>query len=399
MNKQLMFSMDGRITDKVEMAIQRLKSFEPPDGYYVAFSGGKDSQCVYHLCKMAGVKFDAHYAVTSVDPPELVRFIRENYPDVAWERQHDKDGKPITMWSLIASHTLPPTRKVRYCCAQLKEPGGEGRIVVTGVRWAESSNRRHTHGVAGFRGKPKQTQKLADDMGADYKLNKHGDVIMNDDNDVNRRMVEQCYRTRKTMVNPIVDWTDEDVWDFLNGNGIEHCCLYDEGFTRLGCIGCPLSGSKNMIRDFERWPKYKENYIRAFQRMIDNHPGQIKIHNPEMRTKFKLDVKEKSGRGRSMVRELGRMAMTEPTSEMPTKPMDGISTDGLPNNAGGVRNRRSNAPQMAQGGDVLKRADKQRSSLNTGWKWAQCEDAEWMFNDFCKSEASGKIWGLTKAEL
>lgn len=110
---------------RLEAAIQRLKSFEPPDGYYVAFSGGKDSQCVYHLCKMAGVKFDAHYAITSVDPPELIRFIREHYPDVIWERQYDKDGKPITMWNLIASHTLPPTRKARYCCASLKEPGGQ----------------------------------------------------------------------------------------------------------------------------------------------------------------------------------------------------------------------------------------------------------------------------------
>ena len=296
---------DGRVMGdhehKVEMAIQRLKAFEPPDGYYVAFSGGKDSQCVYHLCQMAGVKFDAHYAVTSVDPPELIWFIREHYPDVQFGCQHYSDGKPehyykdgrpkpITMWSLIADHTLPPTRKVRYCCAALKEPGGVSRVVVTGVRWAESTNRRNTHGVANVQGKPKTTRKLADDMGAEYKLNKHGEVIMNDDNDANRRMVEQCYRTQKTMVNPIVDWTDKDVWDFLNENGIPHCSLYDEGYTRLGCIGCPLAGTREMLRDFERYPKYRENYIRAFQRMIDRHPGQIRILDPEAETKFKLDV-------------------------------------------------------------------------------------------------------------
>ena len=62
-------------------------------------------------------------------------------------------------------------------------------------------------------------------MGANFKLNKHGELIMNDDNDENRRMVEQCYRTQKTMVNPIVDWTDDDVWMFLNENNIPHCCL------------------------------------------------------------------------------------------------------------------------------------------------------------------------------
>lgn len=123
---QLSFDTDGRLHDKVEMAIKRLKAFEPPDGYYLAFSGGKDSQCIYHLAQMAGVKFDPVYAVTSVDPPELVRFIKEQYPDVKFTRQHYPDGKPITMWSLIAEHTIPPTRKARYCCASLKEPGGGG---------------------------------------------------------------------------------------------------------------------------------------------------------------------------------------------------------------------------------------------------------------------------------
>lgn len=351
-------SVKGELERKVENAIKRLQTFEPPDGYYVAFSGGKDSQCVYHLCKLGGVKFDAHYAITSVDPPELVRFIRQQYPDVIWERQHDKDGNPITMWSLIASHTLPPTRKVRYCCAHLKEPGGEGRIVVTGVRWAESINRKKTHGVVGFRGKPKNTIKIADEIGANYKLNKHNEVIMNDDNDENRRMVEQCYRTRKTMVNPIVDWTDDDVWNFLNSHNIPHCCLYDEGFDRLGCIGCPLSGSANMIRDFERWPKYKENYIRAFQRMIDNHPGQIRILDPNAETKFKLNIPENAGGG-TIVRQLGGMVLNAPTSEIPQKPTDGISTDGT-NNSGGcimfrffIQNCNSDARTVAENGVLL----------------------------------------------
>jgi phosphoadenosine phosphosulfate reductase len=285
------------VEDKVANSIEALRTFEPQEGYYVAFSGGKDSVVVKKLCDLAGVKYDAHYNVTSVDPPELVQFIKKNYPDVSRESQHYDDNKPehyypdgrpkpITMWSLIADHTLPPTRKVRYCCAKLKEPGGQGRIVVTGVRWDESSNRRNNHDVVDMRGK--KSIKAADRNGADYRLNKRGELIMNDDNDAARRTVEQCYRTRKTMVNPIVDWSDEDVWAFLNGNDIPHCILYDEGFTRLGCIGCPLSGSKNMLRDFERWPKYKDMYIRAFQKMIDNHPGQIRILDPNSGTKFKL---------------------------------------------------------------------------------------------------------------
>ena len=324
MFEQLQIGNDGVLRSKVEMAIKRLRTFEPQEGYYVAFSGGKDSQCVYHLCDMAGVKFDAHYAVTSVDPPELVRFIKEHYPDVRFERQYDKNGHPITMWSLIASHTLPPTRKVRYCCASLKEPGGQGRIVVTGVRWAESASRKNTHDVVDIRGK--RAKKTAKNEGAEYRENAHGDLVMNDDNDAARRTVEQCYRTRKTMVNPIVDWTDADVWEFLNGSGIPHCSLYDEGFKRLGCIGCPLSGSKNMIRDFERWPKYKELYIRAFQKMIDNHPGQIRILDPESDTKFKLyDLASENTSGGGQ----------EHTSPHPQTLSDGICTGGLTDFAGG----------------------------------------------------------------
>ncbi len=135
------------VRDKVAEAIQRLKSFEPEDGYYVAFSGGKDSQCIYHLCEMAGVKFDAHYSVTSVDPPELVRFIKDHYPNVKRDIPHDKDGKPITMWNLIPKKKIPPTRLVRYCCADLKESNGRGRVTVTGVRWEESTNRKNNQGV------------------------------------------------------------------------------------------------------------------------------------------------------------------------------------------------------------------------------------------------------------
>ena len=93
--RQLSFAIDGRIRDNVEQAIDILRMFEPKEGYYLAFSGGKDSQCVYHLAQLAGVKFDAHYSVTSVDPPELVRFIKTQYPDVSIDIPHDADGKPV----------------------------------------------------------------------------------------------------------------------------------------------------------------------------------------------------------------------------------------------------------------------------------------------------------------
>ena len=281
-------------TDKVQRAIDILKSFEPPEGYHLAFSGGKDSQCVYHLAKMAGVKFDAHYSVTSVDPPELVRFIKRNYPDVSFDHHYWNDGKaehyfsdgrpkPMTMWSLIADHTIPPTRQARYCCQSLKESSGKGRVVVTGVRWAESQNRRKLHGIADIQTTSQKKHLQAMEDATNYKRNKGGGISFLDDNDISRKMVEQCYQKNKVTINPIVDWTEEDVWEFIKEVAkVPYCELYDQGFTRLGCIGCPLQGREGMLADFERWPKYKELYIKAFDKMIANHPGEIKVADGEL---------------------------------------------------------------------------------------------------------------------
>ena len=265
---QMQMFPSGECKDKVEMAIDVLKKFEPQEGYYVAFSGGKDSQCIYHLCQIAGVKFDAHYNVTSVDPPEVVRFIKQNYPDVAFDYPRDSDGKVVTMWNLIPRKQMPPTRLARYCCQWFKESSGRERVTVTGVRWAESANRAATHGYVDLIGKPKTTQKKAEELGADYELNKQGNVILNNDNEESRELVEFCYKNRKTLLNPIVNWTDEDVWEFLKWGGWPHCCLYDRGKKRIGCIGCPIA---NAAKELEEYPKYKQFYLNAFRRMIENN--------------------------------------------------------------------------------------------------------------------------------
>ena len=92
--------------------------------------------------------------------------------------------------------------------------------------------------------------------------------MLNIDNDVNRRFVEMCYRTTSTLVNPIVDWSDEDVWEFLHHYGCKSNPLYQCGEKRIGCIGCPLQGFNGMKRDFVKYPKYKAMYIRAFDKMV-----------------------------------------------------------------------------------------------------------------------------------
>lgn len=131
----------------LDMSIERLKAFEPKEGYYLAFSGGKDSVVVKALADMAGVKYDAHYSLTTIDPPEVVQFIKKQHPDVEIDIPHDKEGNRVTMWNLIPKKKMPPTRLIRYCCAELKERGGDGRLCVTGVRKAESTNRKNNQGV------------------------------------------------------------------------------------------------------------------------------------------------------------------------------------------------------------------------------------------------------------
>lgn len=286
--------MSDKLKAKVRESVRFFKTFTPPppDKYWLAFSGGKDSIVLKKIADLAEVDYEAHYSVTSVDPPELMKYIRQYHPDVTWDYPRDRNGKRVSMWTLIAQHTLPPTRMVRYCCSALKESNVAARVTVTGVRWAESANRKNNHGVVDFQNKPVSTRKVAERLNVEYGTNKSGGVILNNDNDESRRMVEQCYRTRKTLLNPIIKWTERDVWDFIFAYGLPYCELYDEGFTRLGCIGCPLSGRKNMERDFERWPRYKELYIRAFEKMIENHPGQIKILQPEYAAAYPLEAED-----------------------------------------------------------------------------------------------------------
>lgn len=247
---------------KEKRAIQYLQAFEPEtEPYYLCYSGGKDSDVIRILASLAGVKHDIVNNHTTVDAPETVRYIR-TIPNVIIQYPQK------TMWQLIVQKRMPPTRIMRYCCSELKEKGGKGRVKVTGVRKAESNSRAANSGVVQIIGKPKTVEKSAIEQGVEYETSPKGGIILNVDNATSRQFVEHCYRTTSTLVNPIVDWLDSDVWEFLHHYGCEGNPLYRNGFCRVGCIGCPLGGYKSMKKEFALYPKYKENYISAFDRMI-----------------------------------------------------------------------------------------------------------------------------------
>ena len=183
-------------------------------------------------------------------------------------------GEPITMWNLIPRKLMPPTRLVRYCCEELKESGGEGRMTVTGVRWAESKNREDNQGVVTIMSRSVHKEL---DGNTDFRPTRQGGVMLMNDNDENRKLVEFCYRRHKTTLNPIIDWTDAEVWRFIRQERIPYCCLYDEGFHRLGCIGCPMATRRGRSIEFARWPKYLTAYLHAFERMIREREKRGKL--------------------------------------------------------------------------------------------------------------------------
>lgn len=252
-----------RLKELEEKAITRLKLFAPQEGqdpYYLAYSGGKDSDVILTLAELAGVRYEAVHNLTTADAPETVYYVRSK-PNVRIDKPE------TTMWALIPEKLMPPTRLVRYCCLELKERGGRGRKVVTGVRKAESKAREERTGSVQIIGKPETTKKIAETVGAEYRQNKQGGIILNNDNTEDRELVEHCFMQSKVMINPIYDWEDADVWEFLKHYGVEGNPLYQCGFKRVGCIGCPMAGKQRYF-EFERYPKYKENYIRAFEKML-----------------------------------------------------------------------------------------------------------------------------------
>lgn len=223
--------------DKEQLAIARLQDaarlsehrYKKP--LMVTYSGGKDSQVLVALVERAGINFEVVNSHTTADAPETVHFIREQFKameergikcSIVMPRYKDK---PVSMWTLIPQIMIPPTRLMRYCCSVLKETSGKNRFIATGVRWAESTSRKNNRGIMEFNHRNKEKR-----------------ITMMGDNDEKRQLFETCNLKGKMTVNPIVDWSDDDVWDYTHSEHLPINPLYCEGQKRVGCIGCPMAG-------------------------------------------------------------------------------------------------------------------------------------------------------------
>ena len=244
MDEQLYLMAVGlSLEEKVAKSIANLQEYErealkrdPENGYYLCDSFGKDSCVILHLAQRSGVKFKAYHHLTTVDAPELIRFGYKNHPDTFI----NKPPQPM-LKRLVERSNGPPTRIARWCCAEFKEGSKwgnrkieeeqNGAVKVFGVRAAESARRK-----------------------ANWKI-------------------WTPHRTSGSWIlNPILYWTEEDVLRYIHDNNVPYCSLYDEGFKRLGCVGCPMAGN-GRVKQFERWPRIGAAWKRAIIAFYDKWHG------------------------------------------------------------------------------------------------------------------------------
>ena len=235
----------------------------------VTDSGGKDSTVCREIVRRAGIPYEVQHNLTTADAPQTIYYVREMF------RQLELAGIPcnvnypiykgqrVTMWTLIPMKKFPPTRLQRYCCQICKEDSCRDRFITTGVRWAESTKRKNNRGVF-----------------ENFTRDPNKKIILNNDNDEKRMLFESCTLKGKRICNPIVDWEDRDVWEYIRCERLLVNPLYDMGFHRVGCLGCPMAG-KNRWTEFRLFPTYERAYIRAFGKMLEA------IHAGGGKTKWK----------------------------------------------------------------------------------------------------------------
>lgn len=284
------------LKDKIEESYKVLRlAAEMSKTYYekpliLTYSGGKDSDVLVQLAFecLEPDEFEVLNSHTTVDAPETVYYIRDRFKE--WEEKgvkctvhypHYKDGRPMSMWSLIVDKEIPPTWIQRYCCKHLKEVNTPNRFAALGVRAAESVNRRNRDFFT-FRGMRKDERYF-------YSLEHTEEVYheslekteggVKNESPWDCLIIAKAKQNKDLLCNPIYKWTDTDVWDFIRDREMKYNPLYDQGWTRVGCVGCPMA--TNQIWELEKYPKYKQMYIKAFQRMVDKRKAKGKKNKNE----------------------------------------------------------------------------------------------------------------------
>lgn len=272
--------------------------YDPDDGYFLAFSGGKDSQVLYHIAQLAGVKFKAHFSPTTVDPPQLIKFIHRNYKDVEFEKV-DK-----SMYQVAKEMGMVPTMKLRWCCAKFKETAGAGKVTLTGVRHAESVKRaqRKEVEVSGhkFAGNIEEFFDWSEEKIAKKLKNINQDEFTRD-----KKQEVRCINGKDSIiVNPLIEWRDADVWNFLNKIvEVPHCELYDPPYNRhrIGCILCPMSNIKTKLRDIELYPYVKDKWLDVFEYFIGG--GTTQTISGESESSQRVVFRTRGGQSTTPTRE------------------------------------------------------------------------------------------------
>lgn len=238
--------------------------YDRKDGYYLAFSGGKDSQALYHVARLAGVRFKGRMSLTSVDPPQVIRFVKKHYPDVELIKPK------MSMFDKAVEVGILPNMHVRWCCAEYKESAGAGRVTLIGVRAAESARRAKRHEVE------VRSRKFSGDLEGfnewsqaeiEKKMSKTGRKINEDEFSVKTDNEVRCISGRDSiLISPIFRWTEADVWYFLNEvMDVPHCELYDMGYSRVGCILCPMASKSYNLKNIKMFPHIKRGWIKAIK--------------------------------------------------------------------------------------------------------------------------------------
>lgn len=199
--------------------------------------------------------------LTSVDPPEVIRFVKQHYPEV-----HLIKSK-ASIYQIAVEKSLLPTRRVRWCCDEYKENAGAGKVTLIGIRHQESTRRAKRNEVEissrKFSGTLEGFEQYREEKLKKPRRGRPAKGI-NITNATGERTVGCISGKESLLISPIIHWTERDVWEFLNRVcRVPHCSLYDEGYRRIGCICCPMSSYRQKLREINRWPHVRRNWIKA----------------------------------------------------------------------------------------------------------------------------------------